>query len=125
VLCLFIACTFSDAVPPAKQIGRAVLGIVSITRNKVDAALIEHPFRPVPGVAAKRASKSPCGDLHPGAGADQPPDHLIAGGDPRQPLGMGENGHITRNAQAEEEFLQLWRRGVVGRLNQHVAGIGN
>jgi hypothetical protein len=38
---------------------------------------------------------------------------------------MGENWDIARDHQVEEKFLQLGRRRVVRRLDQHVARISN
>jgi hypothetical protein len=38
---------FCYAVAPQSQVGAPALGIMSITSDKVDAPLIQHPVRPV------------------------------------------------------------------------------
>ena len=43
---------------------------------------------------------------------------------PRQSLGVSENRDIAGGDQVEEEVFELRRRGVVRRLDQHIAGIG-
>ena len=96
---------------------------MSVRRQNMNDAFIEHPLGPVARGSAEGARKGARRDLHPASGMGEALDHLIMGLDPGQALRVSEHGRIARRRQIEEELLQALRNYVMGRLNQRVTRV--
>ncbi|OYY11090.1 MAG: hypothetical protein B7Y70_07495, partial [Rhizobiales bacterium 35-68-8] len=97
--------------------------IMSIRRENLDLPLADHALRPILRTPAETAGEGARRHLHPHPAIGQATDEVIGALDPFEPLGMGDDGHIARQQNAEHKIVKARRHHVVRRLNEHVAGI--
>ncbi len=97
--------------------------IVSVSRQNVHDPLLQHPLGPIARPPAEAPAQRARGDLHPNAVRCEPLDHLVLGFNPGQPLWMGEDGHVSRQKNIEEQVFQAGRRDMVRRFGQRVSRV--
>jgi hypothetical protein len=125
VLGLVLTDPFGGNFAPMAEVRGAALGVVSVRRQNMHQALIQHALGPVLGRFAERAGQGAGRDLHPGAGTGQALNCGVVGLDPAEALWMGQHRHVAGGQQLEEQLVEPLRRHVVWRLHQHIPGIGN
>ena len=105
VLRFNLAYPLGGQLKPLAQIRDPPARVVGISREKMNATLVEHPFTPVSRISAKDTRKRTGRDLHPNPRFYQSLDSCVMRVDPGQALGMGDDGHIVRHQQIEEKLL--------------------
>jgi hypothetical protein len=125
VLGLGLADPFGGNFAPMAEVRGAALGVVSVRRQNMHQALIQHALGPVLGGLAKPPGQGPGRDLHPRTGARQALNCGVVGFDPAQALGMGQHRDVAGGQELEEQLVEPLRRHVVWRLYQHIPGIGD
>jgi len=101
---------------PLAKVRGAALGVVSVRRQNMHQALIQHALGPVLGRLAEPAGQGAGRDLHPCARAGEALNCGVVGFDPAQALGMGQHRHVAGSQQLEEQFVEPLRCHVVWRL---------
>lgn len=92
--------------------------------QNMDAAFVEHFFRPIFRAPTEGAGEGPRGDLHPHARPGEILEDSVAGIDPSQPLGMRQDWHIAGDKNTKKELFDLGGRDVVRRLHENITGVG-
>ena len=124
MLCLGRADPSCGRLAASAQVRRPSPCVVGIGGQDMRAPLIQHARGPVLGATSESTQEGACSDLHPYAGAAKALNRGVVLLDPRQPLWMGQDRYVASNQQAEEQILQLDGGGVMRRLNENVARIG-
>ena len=110
-------------ITSAAQFRRAPLTIVRIGGKNMDAPLVQHSLRQVLRSSTESPGERTRRDLHPHPGLHQPLNRAIARRHPAQPLWVREDGHKPCHKQAEKKLFEMWRFGMMWRLDQNVPRI--